>query len=324
MKKILLIEDHPEIRENTAEILQLAGYEVSSAENGKIGIEMARANQPDLIICDIMMPILDGFGVLHVLQRDRNLQHVPFIFLTAKSDRADQRKAMELGADDFVTKPFTEMELLSAIEIRISKATSLVASHGQARLGGEKERMAWSQKLFSTPRTKRFSVKKKNTIFQEGNLAQQLVLVEKGIVKSFSTNSFGKILISDLYLKNEMVGIADVLLNQAFSTSAEAVSDCELAVISQHDFQEYLDQHPKEAEMISTFLAFDLIQKQKQLLDMAYTPMRERVENLIHHLEMRLENNHAPEINHCFTREELAQMAGTATESLIRVLAGKQ
>lgn len=324
MKRILLIEDHPEIRENTAEILQLAGYEIFTAENGKIGVEMARAKQPDLIVCDVMMPVLDGYGVLHMLQRDQALQHVPFIFLTAKSERADHRKAMELGADDFVSKPFTEMELLTAIEIRLTKAANLVPAGVFSRLGGEKERKSWASKLFAIPQVRRFSVKKRNSIFQEGNLSQQLVMVERGIVKTSCTNSFGKVLILDLHFKDDLVGLQDVLINKTYSSSAESVTDTDLAVIGQKDLQEYLDQHPKEAESLAPFIAHDLVQKQKQLLDMAYTPMRERVEELMERLENLLEKNGLTDMQKYFTREELAQMAGTATESLIRVLGGKQ
>jgi len=324
MKKLLLIEDHQEIRENTAEILELAGYEVYTAENGKIGVELARTCNPDVVICDLMMPVLDGYGVLHLLQRDQNLKNVPFIFLTAKADRADQRRAMESGADDFVSKPFTEMELLTAIETRLAKASQNQTPGAHARLGGQKERKAWAEKLFEIPEAKRFSLKKRCNIFQEGNLAQQVVLVEKGIVKTFNTNSFGKVLITDLYFKNELVGLPDVLVNQTFNISAETVTDAEIAVVSQHDFQEYLNNQPKEAEALSAFLAVDLIQKQKQLLDMAYTPMRDRVENLTADLETRLKQNDFKEGLHVFTREELAHMAGTATESLIRVLTGKQ
>lgn len=324
MKKILLIEDHPEIRENTAEILQLAGYEVSTAENGKLGVEQARQQIPDLIVCDVMMPILDGYGVLHLLQRDAQLQHIPFIFLTAKSERADHRKAMELGADDFVSKPFTEMELLSAIETRLAKAAQVVPASNFARLGGARERKTWASRLFSLPTVRRFSVKKRNSIFQEGNLSQQLVFIEKGIVKTFCTNSFGKVLITDLFFKDDMVGLPDVLLNQTYSCSAESVTDVELAVISQHDLQEYLDKHPKEGESLGLFLAHDLVVRQRQLLDMAYTPMRERVEELMERLEEQLQSRGLEESQRYFTREELAQMAGTATESLIRVLGGKQ
>ena len=121
-KKILLIEDNAEMRENTAEILQLAHYKVIAAMNGKEGVELAEKEEPDLIICDIMMPVLDGYGVLHMLSKNEKTASIPFIFLTAKAERTDFRKGMEMGADDYITKPFDDIELLNAIESRLKKA----------------------------------------------------------------------------------------------------------------------------------------------------------------------------------------------------------
>src|SRR6185436_13315255 len=101
MKKILLIEDNQDVRENTSEILQLANYIVFTAENGKVGVELAHQEKPDLIICDIMMPELDGYGVLHILNKTPDTATIPFIFLSAKSEKSDFRKGMNLGADDY-------------------------------------------------------------------------------------------------------------------------------------------------------------------------------------------------------------------------------
>ena len=121
MKKILLIEDNDDIRSNTAEILELSNYKVIVAENGKIGVEKAIEHRPDLIICDIMMPVLDGYGVLHAVHKNEAIKNTPFIFLTAKTERGDFRKGMELGADDYITKPFSGTELLNAIDSRSEK-----------------------------------------------------------------------------------------------------------------------------------------------------------------------------------------------------------
>src|SRR5665213_739033 len=121
MKKILLIEDNDDIRENSAEILELANYKVIAAPNGKIGVEKALQEIPDLIICDIMMPVLDGYGVLHAVHRNDAIKNTPFIFLTAKTERNDFRKGMELGADDYITKPFEGTELLNAVDSRLKK-----------------------------------------------------------------------------------------------------------------------------------------------------------------------------------------------------------
>src|ERR1700712_3716597 len=120
-KKILLIEDNDDIRDNTAEILELSNYQVIVAENGKRGVEQALEHTPDLIICDIMMPGLDGYGVFHAVHKNEAIKNIPFIFLTAKTERGDFRKGMELGADDYITKPFYGTELLDAVHSRLKK-----------------------------------------------------------------------------------------------------------------------------------------------------------------------------------------------------------
>src|SRR4029079_16242577 len=125
MKSVLVIDDNKDIRENTAEILELAGYKAFTADNGKKGVEAALKEKPDVIVCDIMMPELDGYGVLHLLRKNPDAQNIPFIFLTAKTERSDFRKGMEMGADDYVTKPFEDIELLNAIEVRLKKAEVL-------------------------------------------------------------------------------------------------------------------------------------------------------------------------------------------------------
>src|ERR1700741_732731 len=127
MKKILLIEDNKDIRENTAEILKLAQYDVITARNGKEGVEMAQKEKPDLIICDIMMPVLDGHGALHLLSKNEETSGIPFIFLTAKAERSDFRKGMEMGADDYLTKPFDDVEVLQAVESRLKRSDMLRA-----------------------------------------------------------------------------------------------------------------------------------------------------------------------------------------------------
>jgi signal transduction histidine kinase len=121
MKKILVIEDEPSVRENLLELLDAEDFEVCGAGDGQSGVELAKAEIPNLIICDVMMPELDGYGVLKALRQNPVLATIPFIFLTAKADKMDLRRGMELGADDYVTKPFTRVELLGAIAARFEK-----------------------------------------------------------------------------------------------------------------------------------------------------------------------------------------------------------
>src|SRR5690349_458081 len=127
---ILLIEDNPEMADNISSILQLAKYNVIYAPNGKVGVDLAQQNKPDLILCDVMMPVLDGHGVLHILNSDPETVNIPFIFLTAKADRSDFRAGMNLGADDYITKPFDGVDLLKVVEMRLKKSELLRSSLG--------------------------------------------------------------------------------------------------------------------------------------------------------------------------------------------------
>jgi DNA-binding NarL/FixJ family response regulator len=122
MKKILVIEDEPEMRRNITRLLRYSDYEPVAAENGRAGIEAARRERPDLILCDVMMPELDGHAVLQALQADAALARVPFIFLTAKGEKDDLRSGMNLGADDYLTKPIANADLVRAIEARLRRS----------------------------------------------------------------------------------------------------------------------------------------------------------------------------------------------------------
>jgi DNA-binding NarL/FixJ family response regulator len=123
MKKILVIEDEPEMRRNMVSLLHYTHYEPIAAENGRVGVETALRETPDLILCDVMMPELDGYGVLRMLQSDAKLAPIPFIFLTAKGEKDDLRSGMNLGADDYLTKPVGNQELVAAIEARLQRST---------------------------------------------------------------------------------------------------------------------------------------------------------------------------------------------------------
>jgi DNA-binding NarL/FixJ family response regulator len=122
MPKILIIEDEPELRDNLIEVLKLHGFDTLTTGNGRQGVELARQERPDLILCDVTMPVIDGYGVLRLLREDANISRIPLIFLTAMGERADVRAGMNLGADDYLVKPVSIDDLLSAIEARLERA----------------------------------------------------------------------------------------------------------------------------------------------------------------------------------------------------------
>src|SRR5690606_30064941 len=174
MKKILVIEDNNEIRENIVEILELDGYEAMEAANGVEGVQVALKEVPDLIICDIMMPELDGYGVLHILSKKEATAGIPFIFLTAKAERSDMRKGMNLGADDYLTKPFDDTELLEAIEVRLKKVDALKKDYhlnadGLNQFISDAKNSYDLNHLHADKKPKRY--KKKQEIFREGEHA---------------------------------------------------------------------------------------------------------------------------------------------------------
>jgi CheY-like chemotaxis protein len=209
MPTILLIEDHPIIRENTAQLLKLAGYAALTAENGELGVQLALATRPDLVVCDIMMPVLDGYGVLQIFNQHPQLTGIPFIFLTAKTDPADRRRGMALGADDYLSKPFEKVDLLSAVSGRLSRFQQLqpVPDLRWERLHTflDEAQLAGGLASLSLDR-KAHLIRKKQDIYLEGDEAIRLYFVQSGRVKTVKTTAGGKELIVGLYGSGEFFG----------------------------------------------------------------------------------------------------------------------
>ena len=322
-KKILLIEDNEEIRENTVEILELANYQVLTAENGKEGVEKAIISQPDLIICDIMMPVLDGYGVIHLLNRNPKVQNTPFIFLSAKSERSEVRKGMELGADDYITKPFTETELLTAIESRLRKA-EIVKSSSEGKVENlstlytEVSGKQSLQSLMDEATPQEF--KKKSLIYSEGKAPFYLYHVVKGKVKTYLINDFGKELTIDMFGEGDFFGYTALLEGGPYKESAAAMEDSELLLIPKKDFDLLLNSNREIAATFIRMLAKNVVSKEQLLLGLAYNSLRKRVAEALLQYKKKFGNNSVNfSIN--ISRNELANIAGTATESLIRTLA---
>jgi CRP-like cAMP-binding protein/CheY-like chemotaxis protein len=323
MEKILLIEDNAEIRENMAEILDLAGYQVLTADNGKEGAALAIKEKPDLILCDIMMPVLDGYGVLHMVQKNNDLQGVPFIFLTAKSERNEIRRGMELGADDYITKPFDGTEVLNAIEIRLKKAAQLRQSL-PANLQGVNELIEIScgkdylETLKEGRNTDRY--KKKQVIYSEGNHPSRLFYIQRGKVKIYKRNEDGKELIVGLYNAGDFLGYIPLMEGKTYRETAEALEDTELAIIPRAEFEELLGSNPSVMKRFIGILARDIDDKEEKLLAIAYNSLRKKVADTLVTLYKKYNPGNEPDFRIDLSRENLAAIAGVAKESLIRML----
>jgi DNA-binding response OmpR family regulator len=323
MAVVLIIEDNPEIRENTAEILELAGYQVLLAADGKEGVHIAQTRQPDLILCDLTMPVLDGYGVLHLLNNKESYHHIPFIFLTARSERSDIRKGMDLGADDYITKPFSPSELLSAISCRLKKSAHLKQLPADGMKGMETLLHVISPtETIDTLKAGRNAVKYKNkqTVYSEGNHPNCLYYIKKGKVKTFKQNDDGKELITGLYNEGEFLGYISLLENGLYSESAETMEITELAIIPRKDFDDLISANNQVMQQFIRLLANNVAEKEVQLLGIAYNSLRKKTAEAL----LAVYHKYNPSGDESFgidiSRGNLAAVAGVAKESFIRTL----
>ncbi len=323
MKKILLIEDNNEMRENTAEILELANYQVITAENGRSGVEKAGKEHPDLIICDIMMPDLDGYGVLYLLSKNIETAGIPFVFLTAKAEKADMRKGMSMGADDYLTKPFEEMELLNAVEARLRK-NEVFRKEFSKNLDGLNDFLARAKGLEELHKLsedrKIHHFKKKEMMYMEGDEPNGIIFINKGKVKTFKTNENGKEFITSLHLAGDFIGYIDLIENSEYRESAEAMEDVEISVIPKQDFFALLYSNRDVAAKFIKMLSNNLQESEEKLINLAYNSVRKRVADALLSLHLRYKSDDAANSTFSVSREDLASMVGTATESVIRTL----
>lgn len=323
MKKILLIEDNPDVRENTAEILEFANFDVATAENGRVGVVKAREYHPDLILCDIMMPELDGYGVLNRLSRDPATAGIPFVFLTAKADRSDIRKGMSMGADDYITKPFEEGELLEAIDSRLKRAEIVKRDFnpdvdGLNAFFDEAKGTHALLKLSEGRRIRKYNAKEH--IFQEGDFPRDLFFVVQGKVKAWRMNDDGKELVTGLYSKGDFLGALRLLTRQPYSQSAACLESSEIAIIPREDFEELIFKNRDVAYRFVKMIANSVEEREEKLLHMAYDSVRARVAEVLLSLREKYDEGEEPVFKMRISRDDLASMAGTATESLIRTL----
>ena len=323
MHKILVIEDNTEIRENICEILEMAQYQSFAAENGMAGVSMAKTVMPDLIICDIMMPELDGFGVLHMLQKDPMLQSIPFIFLTAKSERWEVRKGMEMGADDYIIKPFNGTEMLNAVESRLKK-NELLRKDFQPGVNGVNMLISTAEGEHQLELLKQgrnlATYKSKQYIYMEGSFPSRLFYITEGKVKTYKRNADGKELVMNLYNSGDFLGFAALLDASKYEETAETLEETSLIEIPKSEFEHLIGSNPAVMKKFISILARNFSEKEEQLLSLAYNSLRKKVADALVVLYKKYNPDQIPNFEIDLSRENLAAIAGVATESFIRTL----
>lgn len=318
-KHILVIEDNTEVRENLEEILELSGFEVTTAVDGKVGVEKAVECLPDLILCDVMMPRLDGFGTLNILNQRTDTYHIPFIFLTAKTEKEDIRRGMNLGADDYITKPFYKDELLRVINIRLKRQEQLNQKVSRNDTGltsfiNTAKGFSALEELSNDRKTRDYA--KKEVLFYEGDYPRYFYLVQKGQIKLYKTSEYGKELIVKTIPAGDFFGYTALIKNEDYTFSAAATEDSTLVLIPREDFMNLLYANRDVSASFIQLLANNIVEKENQLLSLAYSSVRKRTAEAL--LKVSQEQGRKEKIS--ILREDLARMVGTAKESVIRVL----
>jgi CRP-like cAMP-binding protein/CheY-like chemotaxis protein len=296
---------------------------VFTAENGKIGVEKAQKEKPDLIICDIMMPVLDGYGVLHLLSKNKETANIPFIFLSAKAERSDFRKGMEMGADDYVTKPFDDIELLNAIESRLKKAELSKKEYDHTAEGFD----SFIKEVKSIEPLKKLSekhevstFKKKSVVYSEGQIPKAIYFVKRGKVKTFRTNEMGKELINGLYNEGDFFGYLSLLEEGKHNDTAMTLEESEISLIPKEDFFSLVYKSPEVSRKFINILSNNILEREEQLIKLAYNSVRKRVAEALVTLYNKYKKENEPKFSISISREDLATLVGTATETVIRTL----
>jgi len=324
MKKILIIEDNKDVRENTADILELANYEVSTAENGKKGVQIAKSLKPNIIICDIMMHGLNGYDVLEHLSKDKKTASIPFIFLTAKTERIDVRKGMALGADDYLTKPFEENELLDTIATRLKKHLLLKKEFSKDLKGVNQFFNEVSTQGGITRLSKNRSLikfKRKEFIFMEGYSAHNLYFVQSGSIKTYKTTESGKCLVTGIFGAGQFIGQLSLISNKGtYIHTASVLEDAEIIEIPKTDFTTLLYGDKLISNKFITMISNDFIELQEKLINMAFASVKQRLAKTLLQLDNNNIQNGAKTKGINISREDLAGLIGTASETAIRML----
>jgi DNA-binding response OmpR family regulator len=322
--KVLVIEDNQEMNENISEILSLAHYEVLRALNGKAGLALASEHKPDLILCDIMMPELDGYGVLHILRHNPETARIPLVFLTAKSSQEDFRTGMNLGADDYVTKPFNDLDLLKVVEIRLQKKEGFpVHTPPEAHPAQTVLPRGLEEKLFQKLTAERplRPYKRRQMLYMEGQHPHALYLLVSGELKSYKSTKEGKEFITAFHAASSIIGHVPLLSYGPYTDSAQVISEqAFLQIIPRQELLNLLFSQPELAQLVMQLMATQIAETEIRMLELAYQSVRQKVAGALLKMQemQRMAADSAGYIHS--NRKDLAGLVGTATETLNRTL----
>jgi CRP-like cAMP-binding protein len=265
-----------------------------------------------------MMPELDGYGVFYILSKNPETAATPFIFLSAKAEKADLRKGMSLGADDYLTKPYDDMDLLNAVESRLKKF-NIVKKEFSQNVAGVQEFMQEAKDLSAikdlAEENKTYSYKIKEFIFREGDIANFLFFVEEGQVKTYKLNADGKELIMETFGSGDFIGYKALLEDRPYSEYASTLEETCVYKIPKADFLQLIFNNRDVSARFLKMVSHNLSEKEEQLIQLAYDSVKKRIAHQIKQLAHK-SSNYSFEMS----RGDLAKIVGTSKETLVRTL----
>jgi CheY-like chemotaxis protein len=314
-ESLLVIEDNAEVRDNLEEILELYGYSVGTAANGLEGVKKAIDNPPDMILCDVMMPELDGYGVLNLLMGNERTAAIPFVFITAKTETEDIRRGMNLGADDYITKPFYKDELLQVIRTRLKKAGLRGGSpSGQMHLSDPERGNHHLLKSFSED-GRRQAFGKGQSIVREGEYPHFVYRITSGRVHLCRSHEYGRDYIIAELGPGEIFGIPTVLEQAPYHYTAKAAAEVVCELLPNTSLMKLINSDRTVTEALMHLMAGRVVEHSERLVLQAYDSVRRRTALVVCDLHEKYEGKSIE-----MSREELAQMVGATKESVIRSL----
>lgn len=319
---VLIIEDNEDVLENMKEILELSNYKVQLARNGKEGLSIAQQNIPDIILCDVMMPELDGYGVLNGINNNPKTKNIPFVFVTAKSEKNDFRVGMDLGADDYLTKPFNGNDLLSMVSSRLKKAevlSNLLKNDGKNLEEFFNNPDVPIENIYSlSDKIIAKKIRKKETLFIEGDSSKYLYFLVFGKIKTFRINEQGKEYITQVYKDKEFFGYSSLLEANIYQETAEALEDSEIACISKQDFHQLLMSSAELPTKFIKFITSDLSESNNKLINLAYNSARKRVADAILYLGNKYHVELKDGDKFTISRDDISSISAVSPESVSR------
>lgn len=320
---VLVIDDNKGVCENTAELLMLAGYKTCIATTGKEGLELIHKHKPSLILCDVIMPFIDGYSVLRAMENIPSMMGVPFIFMSAKSELTDIRKGMDCGADGYLPKPFTGDELLTVVSSKLRKY-KLMKKSFENNLGSVNlltNNQHFGQEICEMTGHKSLKkVRKKELIYMEGDSSNFIYFILSGKVKIYRTNEWGKEYITNILGKGESFGHNAVLEDLMQQESAVAMDATELVLIPKQDFFQSLQVNNEAAIKFIQILTTNCMQLEDKLLKLAYDSARKRVAEAIIFVSRKYQAEQNTDYTFELNRENISALSGISPESVSRNL----